>query len=164
MAHEWEILSSGWHCRRCGCEGGMGTVPSYAGLIGCDMTFGVSAGTPCPSCAALRAEVGRLKAELAVATSPEASEAIAQRVYEEIVPKVDPLRARQVEGLLKEGDAAREALAKATALLGKRVRPIIVDTIGYRRNWCMGDPFGAQVALLELDALLAAPAPAKEEA
>src|SRR3990167_5347507 len=114
-------------------------------------------------CAALRAEVDRLKAELAVATSPEASEAIAQSVYEEIVPKVVPLRARQVEGLLKERDAARAALANATALLGKRVRPIIVDTIGYRRNWCMGDPFGAQVALLELDALLAAPAPAKEE-
>src|SRR3990167_1507794 len=74
-------------------------------------------------CAALRAEVDRLKAELAVATSPEATEAIAQRVYEEIVPKVDPLRARQVEGLLKERDAAREALAKATALL-KKVRKV----------------------------------------
>src|SRR3990167_8905508 len=109
-------------------------------------------------CAALRAEVDRLKAELAVATSPEASEAIAQRVYEEIVPKVDPLRARQVEGLLKERDAAREALAKATALLTEiRFR----GYLGNREESMANEADDRMMA--RIDALLSAPAPAKEE-
>src|SRR3990167_2565617 len=89
----------------------------------------------------------------------EASEAIAQRVYEEIVPKVDPLRARQVEGLLRERDAARSALARATALLKRLVDA--AASFAYDGDDVSGKGTRLDDAIRESRALLAAPAPAK---